>query len=58
MGVAEAGLILGLTRTPAMDRLGLKMNNPEFPPDEPDGAVEGAAASQHNDFTFQASCVG
>jgi short-subunit dehydrogenase len=34
------GLILGLTRTPAMDRLGLKMNNPEFPPDEPDAVVE------------------
>ena len=24
---------------PAMDRLGLKMNNPEFPPDEPDAVV-------------------
>jgi short-subunit dehydrogenase len=28
------GLIMGLTRTPAMDRLGLNMNNPDFPPDE------------------------
>jgi short-subunit dehydrogenase len=36
------GLILGLTRTPAMDRLGLKMNNPEVPPDEPDSVVEEA----------------
>ena len=34
------GLILGLTRTPAMDRLGLKMTNPEFPPDEPDAVAE------------------
>ena len=30
------GLIMGLTRTPAMDRLGLNMNNPDFPPDESD----------------------
>jgi short-subunit dehydrogenase len=30
------GLIMGLTRTPAMDRLGLNMNNPAFPPDESD----------------------
>jgi short-subunit dehydrogenase len=30
------GLIMGLTRTPAMDRLGLNMNNPDFPPDECD----------------------
>lgn len=36
------GLILGLTRTPAMDRLGLAMNNPEFPPDEPDAVVKEA----------------
>lgn len=34
------GLILGLTRTPAMDRLGLKMNNPEFPPDDPDSVAD------------------
>ncbi len=38
------GLILGLTRTPAMDRLGLKMSNPEFPPDEPDAVVDEAFA--------------
>jgi len=38
------GLILGLTRTPAMDRLGLAMNNPDFIPDEPDAvASEGLA---------------
>jgi short-subunit dehydrogenase len=42
------GLILGLTRTPAMDRLGLKMTNPEFPPDEPDAvAEEGLARLTH-----------
>ena len=34
------GLILGLTRTPAMDRLGLNMTNPDFPPDEPAAVVE------------------
>jgi short-subunit dehydrogenase len=34
------GLILGLTRTPAMDRLGLAMDNPEFVPDEPDAVAE------------------
>ncbi|MDB5397188.1 MAG: 3-ketoacyl-CoA reductase [Rhodospirillales bacterium] len=34
------GLIMGLTRTPAMDRLGLNMNNPEFPPDEPDAVAD------------------
>jgi short-subunit dehydrogenase len=34
------GLILGLTRTPSMDRLGLKMSNPDFPPDEPDAVAE------------------
>ncbi len=38
------GLILGLTRTPAMERLGLAMDNPEFVPDEPDAvAKEGLA---------------
>jgi short-subunit dehydrogenase len=42
------GLILGLTRTPAMDRLGLKMANPDFPPDEPDAvADEGLARLPH-----------
>jgi short-subunit dehydrogenase len=36
------GLILGLTRTPAMERLGLAMSNPDFVPDEPDAvAAEG-----------------
>ena len=34
------GLILGLTRTPAMARLGLTMDNPEFPPDEPDDVAD------------------
>jgi short-subunit dehydrogenase len=34
------GLILGLTRTPAMARLGLAMDNPDFPPDEPDAVAE------------------
>jgi short-subunit dehydrogenase len=34
------GLILGLTRTPAMARLGLAMDNPQFPPDEPDAVAE------------------
>ncbi len=34
------GLILGLTRTPAMARLGLNMDNPDFPPDEPDIVAE------------------
>jgi short-subunit dehydrogenase len=41
-GVHVLGLILGLTRTPAMERLGLAMDNPEFPPDDPDEvAAEG-----------------
>jgi len=34
------GLILGLTRTPAMDRLGLAMDNPQFQPDEPDAVAD------------------
>ncbi len=34
------GLIMGLTRTPAMERLGLKMSNPEFPPDESDTVAD------------------
>jgi len=34
------GLILGLTRTPAMDRLGLAMSNPQFRPDEPDTVAD------------------
>jgi short-subunit dehydrogenase len=34
------GLIMGLTRTPAMARLGLKMSNPEFPPDESDTVAD------------------
>jgi short-subunit dehydrogenase len=34
------GLIMGLTRTPAMERLGLNMNNPDFPPDESDSVAE------------------
>jgi short-subunit dehydrogenase len=43
-GVHVVALILGLTRTPAMTRLGLRMDNPEFPPDDPDAvAAEGLA---------------
>ncbi len=38
------GLILGLTRTPAMARLGLAMNNPAFVPDEPDAVADEAFA--------------
>ena len=38
------GLILGLTRTPAMARLGLAMNNPAFVPDEPDAVADEALA--------------
>jgi uncharacterized protein len=34
------GLIMGLTRTPAMARLGLTMSNPEFPPDESDTVAD------------------
>ncbi len=34
------GLIMGLTRTPAMERLGLTMSNPEFPPDESDTVAD------------------
>jgi uncharacterized protein len=34
------GLIMGLTRTPAMARLGLTMRNPEFPPDESDTVAD------------------
>ncbi len=38
------GVILGLTRTPAMARLGLNMDNPDFAPDEPDEVAEQALA--------------
>lgn len=38
------GLILGLTRTPAMARLGLDMDNGTFVPDEPDDVAEEALA--------------
>jgi len=39
-GIHVLGLILGLTRTPAMDRLGLAMDNPQFVPDEPDAVAD------------------
>jgi short-subunit dehydrogenase len=35
-GVHVLGLTLGLTRTPAMARLGMAMDNPQFVPAEPD----------------------
>lgn len=39
-GVHVLGLILGLTRTPAMERVGLAMTNPDFPPADPDVVAE------------------
>jgi len=39
-GVHVLGLILGLTRTPAMERQGLNMSNPEFPPADPDAVAQ------------------
>jgi short-subunit dehydrogenase len=42
------GLIMGLTRTPAMDRLGMKMDSTEFPPDEPDDVADQGLANLPN----------
>ena len=38
-GVHVLGLILGLTRTPAMARLGLRMDHPDFPPADPEAVA-------------------
>jgi short-subunit dehydrogenase len=35
-GVDVLGLVLSATRTPAAERLGLRMDHPEFPPSDPD----------------------
>lgn len=39
-GVHVLGLILGLTRTPAMARLGLRMDHPDFVPADPDAVAQ------------------
>ena len=41
-GVDVLGLTLGLTRTPAMARLGMAMDNPQFVPAEPDVVAQEA----------------